>query len=77
MIKYDWEGGKINNIISGGKAEIVNITREKLTISSQEVKMNSSSKSMVQAVTLLTALRMFTNGKFTFTSKLFNDDDDF
>ena len=37
----------------------------------------NSSKSMVQAVTLLTALRMFTNGKFTFTSKLFNDDGDF
>ena len=28
-----------------------------------EEKMNSSSKTMVQAVTLLTALRMFANGK--------------
>ena len=28
-------------------------------------KMNSSSKTMVQAVTLLTALRMFANGKIT------------
>ena len=37
-----------------------------LMMSTQEEvgeKMNSSSKTMVQAVTLLTALRMFANGK--------------
>ena len=37
-----------------------------LTMTTQEEvgeKMNSSSKTMVQAVTLLTALRMFANGK--------------
>ena len=37
-----------------------------LTLTTQEEvgeKMNSSSKTMVQAVTLLTALRMFANGK--------------
>ena len=45
---------KIVNIASGGK-----VIMPKLP---QEGKMNSS-KSMVQAVTLLTALRMFTNGK--------------
>ena len=33
----------------------------------------NSSKSMVQAVTLLTALRMFTNGKFA-NATLINDD---